>query len=179
MADLNPVAIILVTSGTRGDRLLFRYPFESENIKENYSKSRLNNPYALKIAEDRHLSTKITTPTLIKNDVLVGFEDKTLANLLAVKTKLCGSKFNLKIDDVRFVGYPVHLEYSVKTASKQDQAQVRSLFFLKKKYIRIGYAITSHRLARYVFLHSSKLSVTHFILHVIFNNNSFILMKAM
>ncbi|XP_025092889.1 GATOR complex protein NPRL3-like [Pomacea canaliculata] len=123
MSELNPVAIILVTSGTRGDRLLFRYPFESENVKESSFISR-QNPYALKISEDRlSEGRKQQTSTLIHNSMLVGFEDKTLANLLAVKTRLCGSKFNVKIDEVRFVGFPVQLEHSPKSTSKQQQTQ--------------------------------------------------------
>jgi len=27
-SDLDPIGVFLVSSGTRGDRLLFRYPFE-------------------------------------------------------------------------------------------------------------------------------------------------------
>ena len=41
---------------------------------------------------------------------LTGFSDETLANIFAVSSKLCGSKFELKLNDVRFVGHPVSLE---------------------------------------------------------------------
>eukprot|EP00745_Piridium_sociabile_P009682 TRINITY_DN1676_c0_g1_i15.p1 TRINITY_DN1676_c0_g1~~TRINITY_DN1676_c0_g1_i15.p1 ORF type:complete len:150 (+),score=23.62 TRINITY_DN1676_c0_g1_i15:135-584(+) len=131
MSDLNPVAIILVTSGTRGDRLLFRYPFEDTiSSHEIYArKPRLNNPYsAHKISENRlpksdpiKASAKLT-----RNGVLVGFEDKTLANLLAVKTTLCGTKFTVKIDDVRFVGFPIQIEHSdYLSRRKQGRPQQR------------------------------------------------------
>ena len=35
---------------------------------------------------------------------------KVLSNLFAVHPKLCDEKFELKINDVRFVGHPVSLE---------------------------------------------------------------------
>ena len=35
MCDPNPISIILISSGSRGDRLLFKYPFETEDIKES------------------------------------------------------------------------------------------------------------------------------------------------
>ncbi|KAL8613160.1 hypothetical protein ACOMHN_042969 [Nucella lapillus] len=114
MADLNPVAIILVTSGTRGDRLLFRYPFDetSSSPEANTTKPRVKNPYAYKISEDSHKKPNKASGKLTSNGVLVGFEDKTLASLLAVKKTLCGSKFMVKIDDVRFVGFPIQIEHS-------------------------------------------------------------------
>ena len=41
---------------------------------------------------------------------LHGLSDETLANLFSVSKDLCGSKFELKVNDVRFVGHPVSLE---------------------------------------------------------------------
>ena len=38
------------------------------------------------------------------------FPSKVLANLFCVSSKLCDDKFELKINDVRFVGHPVSLE---------------------------------------------------------------------
>ena len=38
------------------------------------------------------------------------FSDSLLANILAVKQDLCRKPFDLKIDDVRFVGYPMSLD---------------------------------------------------------------------
>lgn len=40
------------------------------------------------------------------------FSDSILANILAVKQDLCRKPFDLKIDDVRFVGYPMSLDPS-------------------------------------------------------------------
>lgn len=133
MSDLNPVAIILVTSGTRGDRLLFRYPFEeTDNLQQAVpsgpAKPQVHNPYAHKISEDRlNSNPNKASAQLIRNGVLVGFEDKTLANLLAVKTTLCGSKFTVKIDDVRFVGFPMQIEHSKYLSATKQPSQVRKI----------------------------------------------------
>ncbi|XP_076473114.1 GATOR1 complex protein NPRL3-like [Babylonia areolata] len=127
MSDLNPVAIILVTSGTRGHRLLFRYPFEdtssSHETIENQTKPRVNNRYAHRISEDRLRNPNKASAKLTRNGVLVGFEDNTLANLLAVKKTLCGSKFTVKIDDVRFVGFPIQIEHSDYLSTAKHHSQ--------------------------------------------------------
>ena len=36
----------------------------------------------------------------------VRFSDSTLANILSPKSDACGTKFELKIDEVLFVGHP-------------------------------------------------------------------------
>ena len=46
----------------------------------------------------------------IQQGQLHGLSDETLANLFSVSKDLCGSKFELKVNDVRFVGHPVSLE---------------------------------------------------------------------
>ena len=38
--------------------------------------------------------------------VLCRFSDSTLANILSPKSNACGKKFELKIDEVLFVGHP-------------------------------------------------------------------------
>ena len=43
---------------------------------------------------------------LSPNGTLVGISDRILGNLLAVKQELCGGKFELKVNDVVFVGHP-------------------------------------------------------------------------
>ena len=48
--------------------------------------------------------------TNIQHGQLHGMSDETLANLFSVSKDLCGSKFELKVNDVRFVGHPVSLE---------------------------------------------------------------------
>merc|ERR1719319_1128324 len=62
------------------------------------------------ISEDILYSRAAVQPSNIKDGHLTGFSDETLANIFAVSSKLCGSKFELKLNDVRFVGHPVSLE---------------------------------------------------------------------
>ncbi|XP_060579018.1 GATOR1 complex protein NPRL3-like [Ruditapes philippinarum] len=100
-------SIILVTSGTRGDRLLFKYPWERHEATDA-GKATVKNPYAVKITEDiSRRKDHITT----KQGLLTGLNDETLALLLGVKSSLlCGKVFDLKIEDVRFVGFPLLLD---------------------------------------------------------------------
>ncbi|XP_057307596.1 GATOR complex protein NPRL3-like [Hydractinia symbiolongicarpus] len=112
----DPVNIILITSGSRGQRLLFRYPFQNPSgnahqpspvknyvITEDLSAS-FNNPYKLIDSDDTEKSTQ---NNFLQNGELFGFEDALLANMLAPKLTLCDDKFELKIDHIKFVGFPV------------------------------------------------------------------------
>ncbi|XP_048759621.2 GATOR complex protein NPRL3-like [Ostrea edulis] len=109
--NTDPLAVVVITSGTRGDRLLFRYP-NTEPVNHGvFEKSKGSNPYAVKVTEDI-LSNKEPVTSCIRDNTLVGFSDSILANLLAAKQDLCRKPFDLKIDDVRFVGYPMSLDTS-------------------------------------------------------------------
>ena len=126
--DLNPVAVLLVTSGTRGNRVLFRYPYLQETEPEANKKQAIiikdvkKNPYAISIAENLQDGKK-TMPvfsSFIKDGVLFGFSNETLANFLNVKSELCGKKFSVQIDDVRFVGYPMSLSHLPRNQQSQQ-----------------------------------------------------------
>ncbi|PKU33520.1 hypothetical protein llap_16174 [Limosa lapponica baueri] len=41
------------------------------------------------------------------------FSDVILATILATKSDMCGKKFELKIDNVRFVGHPTLLQHAL------------------------------------------------------------------
>lgn len=45
----------------------------------------------------------------ITNGNLTGLPDEVLSNLFAVKQELCESKFELKVNNVRFIGHPTLL----------------------------------------------------------------------
>ena len=62
------------------------------------------------ISEDLLRHRGDVEPSNIKDCQLTGFSDETLANIFAVSKSLCGSKFELKLNDVRFVGHPISLE---------------------------------------------------------------------
>ncbi|CAI9729517.1 Hypothetical predicted protein [Octopus vulgaris] len=115
MADLDPIVIILATSGSKGNRILFRYPHET--TKKNAVASRSNvgtNPYAVVPIDDLCAKVEETdsnkeNETLLGSHNIVGFNFQNLGTLLAADTILCGKRFDVKIKDVRFVGYPLHL----------------------------------------------------------------------
>ncbi|XP_066974463.1 GATOR1 complex protein NPRL3 isoform X2 [Macrobrachium rosenbergii] len=124
--DVNPLGIILVKNGSRGDRLLFRYPFSGEAALETKSKNKRRNPYSL-IEESPATTTPLPQTSNIMNGKLAGFSDKVMSNLFAVKSELCDKKFELKVNDVRFVGHPVRLnphEIQVRPQEKRRTSTI-------------------------------------------------------
>ncbi|XP_033887677.2 GATOR complex protein NPRL3-like isoform X4 [Acipenser ruthenus] len=114
----SPVSVILVSSGSRGNKLLFRYPFQ--RIPENLSSqtTKLRSPYALNTAGD----------TTEDPDGDSRFSDVILATILATKSDMCGKKFELKIDNVRFVGHPTLLQHTHGIqVSKTDPSPKREM----------------------------------------------------
>ncbi|KAI8122270.1 Nitrogen permease regulator 3-like protein [Lucilia cuprina] len=136
--EVNPMAIILVYLDSKGDRLLYRYPYQLQNGE----KSSLALPVAPPIVPHVDSSSSIvSTGSKTGNDMihkkrsrfalqnsddllqpaapnsghniavtkagqLHGFADEVLAPLFAVKPQLCNQKFELKVNDVRFVSHP-------------------------------------------------------------------------
>lgn len=45
--------------------------------------------------------------------IILRFSDVILATILATKSEMCGQKFELKIDNVRFVGHPTLLQHAL------------------------------------------------------------------
>ncbi|XP_017310077.1 GATOR complex protein NPRL3 isoform X4 [Ictalurus punctatus] len=114
----SPISVILVSSGSRGNKLLFRYPFVkvSENTSSTATKQR--SPYALRTTSD---ATE-------DQDGDSRFSDIILATILATKSDMCGKKFELKIDNVRFVGHPTLLQppHTIQV-SKTDPSPKREM----------------------------------------------------
>ena len=112
-SSMDPLCFILVKSGAHGGKLLFKYPYNNHTDAHNESlpcPCSGGNPYKLTIAEDLLNQREHVEQTNIKQGQLHGLSDETLANLFSVSRDLCGSKFELKVNDVRFVGHPVSLE---------------------------------------------------------------------
>lgn len=99
------MSIILVKSDSKGDRLLFRYPHTTDHVKDSSQCTKRKNPYSLTNTEDLLQSLPLPTSN-ISNGNLTGLMDEVLSTLFAVKPELCGQKFELKVNDVRFVGHP-------------------------------------------------------------------------
>uniref|UniRef100_A0A673GN36 GATOR complex protein NPRL3 n=1 Tax=Sinocyclocheilus rhinocerous TaxID=307959 RepID=A0A673GN36_9TELE len=101
----SPISVILVSSGSRGNKLLFRYPFQ--RVSENTSSATCKCSCFL---------------------FFCMFSDIILATILATKSDMCGKKFELKIDNVRFVGHPTLLQppHTIQV-SKTDPSPKREL----------------------------------------------------
>uniref|UniRef100_A0A7N8XTR1 GATOR complex protein NPRL3 n=1 Tax=Mastacembelus armatus TaxID=205130 RepID=A0A7N8XTR1_9TELE len=114
----NPISVILVSSGSRGNKLLFRYPFQRVAEYPSSLTAKQRNPYALNTAGDG----------LEDQDGDSRFSDIILSTILATKSDMCGKKFELKIDNVRFVGHPTLLQHPpVIQVSKTDPSPKREM----------------------------------------------------
>lgn len=50
--EVNPLCIILVKSDSKGDRLLFRYPYNVETQNESNKLNKRKTPYSMSSVED-------------------------------------------------------------------------------------------------------------------------------
>uniref|UniRef100_H2TV92 GATOR complex protein NPRL3 n=1 Tax=Takifugu rubripes TaxID=31033 RepID=H2TV92_TAKRU len=114
----SPISVILVSSGSRGNRLLFRYPFQRTTECPSSLAAKQRSRYALN-----------TTGDVVEDqDGDSRFSDIILATILATKSDICGKKFELKIDNVRFVGHPTLLQHPpVIQVSKTDPSPKREM----------------------------------------------------
>uniref|UniRef100_A0A182JJY2 GATOR complex protein NPRL3 n=1 Tax=Anopheles atroparvus TaxID=41427 RepID=A0A182JJY2_ANOAO len=139
--EVNPLSIILVKSDSKGDRLLFRYPY---NLPQQFQAAVIptrKTPYSLINAGDDILQH--APPSNICFDQLYGISDKDLATLFAVKSELCNQKFELKVNDVRFVSHPTLLR-SDQGGSEQKTSS----------YIQINVVFALHAQASYSVVNS-------------------------
>ncbi|KAG8558496.1 hypothetical protein GDO81_017023 [Engystomops pustulosus] len=126
--NTSPISVILVSSGSRGNKLLFRYPFQRTPETQSLQTSNPRSRYALNNtgdnAEDADGDSKEPCP-LTDEQLVAGFSDVILATILATKSDMCGKKFELKIDNVRFVGHPTLLQHALCQVSKTDPSPKR------------------------------------------------------
>ncbi|XP_066914033.1 GATOR1 complex protein NPRL3-like [Clytia hemisphaerica] len=133
----DPISIFLVISGSRGQRMLFRYPFQETSV--SYGKS-INSPQRIKsISEDifqnpYRLNTQSSSnqestknQSVLNGGSIYGFSDSELASLMAPKSILCDQKFELKIGHVKLIGYPVQVRTDGTCSGFQDLLELESL----------------------------------------------------
>uniref|UniRef100_A0A1B6E1R3 GATOR complex protein NPRL3 n=1 Tax=Clastoptera arizonana TaxID=38151 RepID=A0A1B6E1R3_9HEMI len=117
--EADPISVILVKSDSKGDRLLFRYPYATDIRTESSQQIRNKNPYALYTTEDLQGLTPQTFN--IQKGNLTGLSDEVLSTLFAVKQELCERKFELKVNDIRFVGHPTLLQSGPRKNSPESK----------------------------------------------------------
>lgn len=123
----HPISVMLSMYGSRiNSKLLFRYPFTSENeghplsyyTQMTASTLQLNKRQVGSLSEDMEDSCK--TP---RNEIeqLESFSDELLGHILSPgNTKVCGKEFDLKINGIRFTGYPLMMEQFSSIVTKFD-----------------------------------------------------------
>ncbi|NWQ81478.1 NPRL3 protein, partial [Columbina picui] len=113
----SPISVILVSSGSRGNKLLFRFPFQRGAEHPAAQANKPRSRYAVNSSGD----------TTEDQDGDSRFSDVILATILATKSDMCGKKFELKIDNVRFVGHPTLLQHALGQVSKTDPSPKREM----------------------------------------------------
>lgn len=88
------MSIFFVKSGSGGNRLLFRYPYDDDLEKLTDSGLSMESTSEQDLAQLRNL--------IVEND-------EALCNMFSVNPNLCGQKFEIKINSVRHVGHPMSL----------------------------------------------------------------------
>lgn len=82
----------------------FRYPYTAgKAIDESNKHKKQKNPYSIGLIEDTHQNME-SSPSGI------GMSDEVLSSLFACKQNLANQKFELKINDIRFVSHPALME---------------------------------------------------------------------
>lgn len=127
----SPISVILVSSGSRGNKLLFRYPFQRVADCPSSVTAKQQSPYALNTTgecpDEQDGEAREHSP-LNDEQLVAGFSDIILATILATKSDMCGKKFELKIDNVCFVGHPTLLQHPpVIQVSKTDPSPKREM----------------------------------------------------
>ncbi|XP_013925739.1 PREDICTED: nitrogen permease regulator 3-like protein [Thamnophis sirtalis] len=126
----SPVSVILVSSGSRGNKLLFRFPFQRGPGNPAALIGTSRSRYAVNSigdnVEDPDGDSREPCP-LTDEQVVSGFSDVILATILATKSDMCGKKFELKIDNIRFVGHPTLLQHAFGQVSKTDPSPKREM----------------------------------------------------
>lgn len=104
--------VILVKSDSKGDRLLFRYPYvQTRGDDMANRKDKKKNPYSITLLDE---NSKIDTSIVqLQNNGTyesAALSDEVLSNLFACKLELANQKFELKINDTRFVSHPATMQ---------------------------------------------------------------------
>nr|XP_005306209.1 GATOR complex protein NPRL3 isoform X4 [Chrysemys picta bellii] len=131
----SPISVILVSSGSRGNKLLFRFPFQRGPEHPAAQAGKPRSRYAVNSTndntEDQDGDSREQCP-LTDEQLVSGFSDVILATILATKSDMCGKKFELKIDNVRFVGHPTLLQHALGQANA-DPSVINCLHNLSRR----------------------------------------------
>jgi len=134
-----------VKSGSSGDRLLFRFPFKtSQDGNQSGSPKEREFPVVvegeamdftrdmLSPMDEDHLPPSLDSAGNEAHiQTVVNLSNKVISDLFAVKPSVCDQKFEVKINDVRFVGHPINLNVGSDRKAESDLLTVNVVFALK------------------------------------------------
>lgn len=131
----DPLNILLVVAGSRGYRLLFRYPYENSNSNDESDEGNIFTVGRSPFGIDRSFkdcSPSDDNDSILKDGNVFGYPDDILANILVPTSNLCEVNFELKIDEALFVGHPVLVERSNEfSVEKESDAHIKDDVLLK------------------------------------------------
>uniref|UniRef100_A0A336LA23 GATOR complex protein NPRL3 n=1 Tax=Culicoides sonorensis TaxID=179676 RepID=A0A336LA23_CULSO len=151
--EASPISTILVKSDSKGDRLLFRFPIQKSTEDEQQKQNEIPaSPFSManianQKVDDEVLSSSASFRSNVSADgLLKGLNDEVLSTLFAVKSELCNRKFELKINDLRFVGYPTLIQSSKYMINIVFALYAQASYSIVKCYYelskRLGSALT-------------------------------------
>ncbi|KAL1466479.1 hypothetical protein MTO96_042704, partial [Rhipicephalus appendiculatus] len=140
MDEASPLGVYLVKSGSKGDRLLFRYPYAVDTESDTHANRRRSNPYSLIPNEDPSNITRARSCSEISDKNLVLITDKALSNLFATKSELCNRKFELKVNDANashdIVNFYHDFTHKIAIALSSEENRCNYLSFELKIMLR-------------------------------------------
>ncbi|KAF6030907.1 NPRL3 [Bugula neritina] len=126
------LAVILSVSSSKNNNLLFRYPCDTSDELQDAaadSDSTARNEFAVKNDDSYYEVTNQFFQHLgIGENGLITYSDNVLSTFLAVQSsQLANKPFDVKVDDVQFVGYPVSVKHRKKQSKETSSASLTNV----------------------------------------------------
>lgn len=156
-SDLNPLGVILVSKGTKADRLLFVYPYDTTDPGSAVCQSPYATPYSMR--EPAQFTSEVQRPSGDEGrdlECYFGFPTDIIAHLFTVRECICQKNFELKIDNVRYVGYPMKLDKRPEGSVRLDGGDPMTILMFNivfvlqarsSKRVVLAYQNLAHRLS--------------------------------
>uniref|UniRef100_A0A914WBV3 GATOR complex protein NPRL3 n=1 Tax=Plectus sambesii TaxID=2011161 RepID=A0A914WBV3_9BILA len=129
--SLSPLGVVFVSKGANAEQLLFMYPFDT-NEPHRYETTTYSTPYSVYSVPKGYLEP----PTLIashnrlhqdqegEGDHVHGFgiSESMMAHLFTVNKEIANQPFEIKIDAIRYAGFPLLLSKRLNEAQPSSSA---------------------------------------------------------
>lgn len=128
LKETSPLSVLFVKSGSGGNRLLFRYPYDESFF------------------DDPSLGIETITEqdrSQIRN--VICENDEALCNMFSVNPNLCGHKLEIKINNVRYVCHPMSLLQTPQSPTSPNSTSMvtSASSYRHQTHHRVGFGSTS------------------------------------